>query len=40
VQVDALCQILLEKGVFTQEEFFGKLKQVQREYEVKKALAI
>jgi len=37
IQVDALCQILIEKGVFTQGEFFGKLKQVQREYETKKA---
>jgi hypothetical protein len=40
VQVDALCQVLIEKGVFTQEEFFGKLKQVQEEYEVTKVQAI
>ena len=38
IQVDALCQILIDKGVFTEEEFFGKLKQVQKEYETKKAL--
>jgi len=39
-QVDALCQILIEKRAFTEEEFFRKLKQVQQEYETKKALAI
>jgi hypothetical protein len=31
-------QILIEKGVFTQDEFFGKLNQVQKEYDGKKAL--
>jgi hypothetical protein len=40
IQVDALCQILIEKSVFTEEEFFRKLKQVQKEYEGKKAIAI
>ena len=38
IQVDALCQILIEKRVLTQDEVFGKLKQVQKEYETKKAL--
>jgi hypothetical protein len=38
IQVDTLCQILIEKGVFTEEEFFRKLKQVQKEYETRKAL--
>ena len=37
IQVDALSQLLIEKGIITQEEFFIKLKQVQMEYESKKA---
>ena len=37
IQIDALCQLLIEKGVITQEEFFTKLKQVQAEYEKRKA---
>ena len=37
IQVDALCQLLIEKGIITQEEFFTKLKMVQMEYESKKA---
>ena len=35
IQVDALSQLLIEKGVFTEEEFFTKLKQVQAEYQSK-----
>ena len=37
IQVDALSQLLIEKGIITQEEFFSKLKMVQMEYESKKA---
>ena len=37
IQVDALSQLLIEKGIITQEEFFNKLKMVQMEYESKKA---
>ena len=37
IQVDALCQLLIEKGIITQEEFFNKLKMVKMEYESKKA---
>ena len=37
IQVDALCQLLIEKGIITQEEFFNKLKMVKMEYERKKA---
>ena len=37
IQVDALAQLLIEKGLITEEEFYIKLKQVQREYERKKA---
>ena len=36
VQVDAVTQLLIEKGVFTQEEFFAKLKNVRHEYESKR----
>jgi len=32
VMVDALAQLLIEKGVITEEEFLSKLKQVQGEY--------
>jgi hypothetical protein len=31
VQVDAVAQLLIEKGIITNEEFFSKLKQVQME---------
>jgi hypothetical protein len=37
IQVDALAQLLIEKGIITEQEFFAKLKQVQMEYEAKKA---
>ncbi len=33
IQVDAVAQLLIEKGIITKEEFFSKLKQVQREYQ-------
>lgn len=32
IQVDALAQLLIEKGLITEEEYYGKLKEVQREY--------
>jgi len=32
IQVDAIAQLLIKKGIFTKEEFFDMLKQVQREY--------
>ena len=35
MQVDAIAQLLIEKGVFTKEEFFDMLKQVQMEYKSK-----
>ena len=31
--VDALAQLLITKGIFTEEEFYAKLKQVDREYQ-------
>jgi hypothetical protein len=37
IQVDAVCQLLIEKGVITEKEFYRKLKEVQQEYESKKA---
>ena len=33
IQVDAAIQLLIEKGIFTQDEFFIKLKQVQSQYQ-------
>ena len=35
IQVDAVAQLLIEKGIITEEEFYIKLKQVQGEYERK-----
>ena len=32
MQVDAIAQLLIEKGVFTKEEFFDMLKRVQMAY--------
>jgi beta-N-acetylglucosaminidase len=37
IQVDALAQLLIEKGLLTEQEFLAKLKKVQAEYESKKA---
>ncbi len=37
IQVDALSQLLIEKEIITEQEFFTKLKMVQMEYESKKA---
>ena len=37
IQVDALAQLLIEKGLISREEFFKKLKEVQSEYESRKA---
>ncbi len=33
IQVDAVIQLLIEKGLFTKEEFFEMLKRVQAEYQ-------
>ena len=35
IQVDAITQLLIEKGVFTKEKFFDMLKQVQMDYKSK-----
>ena len=37
IQLDAVAQLLIEKGIITEKEFFAKLKQVQGEYEGRKA---
>ena len=36
IQVDALSQLLIEKGLITEQEFLTKLKLVQREWETKR----
>jgi hypothetical protein len=33
IQVDTVIQLLIEKGLFTKEEFFEMLKRVQAEYQ-------
>ena len=37
IQMDAVTQLLIEKGIFSEQEFFSKLKQVQGEWESKRA---
>ena len=36
IQVDAVAQLLIEKGIITKEGFFNKLIQVQAEYKSRK----
>ena len=36
IQVDALAQLLIEKGIFTEDEFYAKMKEVLVQYESKK----
>ena len=33
IQVDAAVQLLIEKGFFTEAEYFANLKQVQAQYQ-------
>ncbi len=33
VRLDAISQLLVEKGLITEEEFYAKLQQVQTEYQ-------
>ena len=35
IQVDALAQLLVDKGIITEEEFYAKLKQVLYDYKEK-----
>ena len=34
IQVDALAQLMIRKGLITKEEFFEMLKEVQAEYQM------
>jgi hypothetical protein len=36
--VDALAQLLIEKGVFTEQEFYAKLKDVDGQYQAGKRI--
>jgi hypothetical protein len=36
IQIDALAQLLIDKGLITQQEFFTKFKQVQTDYQNKR----
>ena len=40
IQVDALSQLLIEKGFITEQEFFTKLKEVQHDYESRRATRV
>jgi hypothetical protein len=33
MQLDAIAQLLIEKGVFSKEELFDMLKRIQKEYQ-------
>ena len=37
IQLDAVTQLLIEKGTITEEEFFAKLKEVRAKYMRKRA---
>ena len=37
IQLDAVTQLLIEKGVIGEQEFYTKLKQVQAEYQARRA---
>ena len=37
-QLDAVTQLLIEKGIISEQEFFTKLKQVKGEWENKRGL--
>lgn len=39
-QLDAVTQLLIEKGIITEQEFYTKIKQVQYEWESKKATKV
>jgi hypothetical protein len=36
IQIDAAVQLLIEKGFFSEQEFFAKLKHVQAQYQAKR----
>ena len=37
IQTDAVTQLLIERGIITEEEFYSKLKQVQYEWESRRS---
>jgi hypothetical protein len=37
IQLDAITQLLIEKGFITEQEFVAKLKQVQNDYESRRS---
>jgi len=37
IQVDTICQLLIDKGFFSEAEYFNKLKQVQLDYQSRQA---
>lgn len=39
MQVDALSQLLIEKGFISEQEYLIKVKQVQQDYEARKKAA-
>jgi len=40
IQTDTVAQLLVEKGIFTEQEFYTKLKEVQAEWEKKRGAKI
>ena len=38
IQLDAVTQLLIEKGIITEQEFVAKLKQVQGDYQKRQAM--
>jgi hypothetical protein len=38
IQLDTVSELLIQKGMITKEEFVSKLKQVQSQYEGRKAV--
>jgi hypothetical protein len=36
IEIDTITQLLIEKGIITQQEYMTKLKQVKQEYENKR----
>jgi len=39
-QLDSVVQLLIEKGIITEQEFFTKLKEVQAEWKSKKGTKV
>ena len=35
IQIDAICRLLIDKGIISEEELYSKLKKVQTEYNKK-----